>query len=130
MACRLDPAVLGVEDSHYDELLLVPADEEEDPQYYLSHKEAVMPKALVSIQQTHNINSKGRDGKSYPYHETIKIEMEIEYSREAVASTIKEFNDSIFNARMEKFKSIKDSGTFTGKQVAPASGGDDSWPGF
>lgn len=130
MATRLDPMVLEIEDSYYDALLLTPSGEEEEPQYYFSHKEAVMPKALVSIQQTHNINSKGRDGKSYPYHETIKIEMEIEYSREAVAATIKEFNDSIFNARMEKFKSIKDAGTFTGKQVASASGGDDTWPGF
>ena len=86
-----------------------------------------MPKALVSIQQTHNINSKGRDGKSYPYHETIKIEMEVDYSRENVASTVKELNDAIFNARMEKFKAIKDTSSFTGKTTADTA---DSWPGF
>lgn len=131
MATRVDPMLVDDEESYFDVLLLTEA--EAIPQYYSTHKEAVMPKALVSIQQTHNINSKGRDGKSYPYHETIKIEMEVEYTRENVAATIKEFNDAIFNARMEKFKAIKDSGTFSGKQLpsnGSSSNSDDNWPGF
>lgn len=63
---------------------------------------------LVSISQSHNVSSKGRDGKEYPYTETIRVETDVADESEVADAYIK-MNDAIFNARMEKFKRIKGS---------------------
>lgn len=83
---------------------------------------------IVEVSQTHNIESKGRDGKKYPYMETIKLTKTVESESDAPQAYI-DLTDGIFQSRMEKFDRIKKSGNASGGSTDKGAGFD-NMPNF